>query len=117
MSKLSSIFVCGLVASIFSFSAQAFPGSPPSQVSASDVTQVRDFCGSAFTATPGAPAFQMARRTGYIAPLVVAPAAVSGRTTHRVSIRLLLLCPIRPVRPHALTINPLQDVSTDGVLE
>jgi hypothetical protein len=46
MAKMASILACGVMASIFSFDAQALPGSPASvQVAASDVIQVRGFCG------------------------------------------------------------------------
>jgi hypothetical protein len=81
MSKIASIVACGLVASLFPFSAEAFPGSPSSQVSTSDVMQVRDFCGLGFHRNPwgtcvpnGTPYGYVA--PGYVAPVVVAPPAV-----------------------------------------
>ena len=81
MSKIASIVACGLVASLFSFSAEAFPGSPSPQVSTSDVMQVRDFCGLGFHRNPwgtcvpnGTPYGYVA--PGYVAPVVVAPPAV-----------------------------------------
>jgi hypothetical protein len=65
MSKIASIFACSLLASIFSFDAQALPASAsPAQVGAPEVTPVRDFCGLGFHRDPTAPvcptAFPMA---------------------------------------------------------
>jgi hypothetical protein len=76
MSKIASILACGLVASIFPFSAQAFPGSPASQVSASDVVLVRDFCGLGFHRNPWGACVPNGAPYGYVAPVVVAPAVV-----------------------------------------
>jgi hypothetical protein len=76
MSKIASILACGLVASIFSFSAHAFPGSPASQVSAPDVIQVRDFCGLGFHRNPWGACVPNGAPLGYVAPVVVAPAVV-----------------------------------------
>jgi hypothetical protein len=45
MAKIASILACGLAALIFSFNAQAFPSTFAPQVAASDVIQVRGFCG------------------------------------------------------------------------
>lgn len=80
MSKIASILACGLVASIFPFSAQAFPGSPAPQVSASDVLLVRDFCGLGFHRNPWGACVPNGAPLGYVAPVVVAPAvAVAPR--------------------------------------
>lgn len=76
MSKLASVFACGLMASIFPFNAQAFSGSPAAQISAFDVTQVRNFCGLGFHRNPWGACVPNGAPYGYIAPLVVAPAAV-----------------------------------------
>jgi hypothetical protein len=76
MSKIASILACGVVASIFPFSAQALPGSPASQVSASDVILVRDFCGLGFHRNPWGACVPNGTPYGYVAPVVVAPAAV-----------------------------------------
>jgi hypothetical protein len=49
MSKIPSISACCAVASLFSFGAQAFPGSPaPAKMAVSEVTRVRVFCGPGF---------------------------------------------------------------------
>ena len=45
MAKIASLLVCGLVASTFSFNAHAFSNTFAPQVAASDVIQVRGFCG------------------------------------------------------------------------
>ena len=76
MSKTASILVCGLAASIFSFNAQALPGSPASQMSASDVTLVRDFCGLGFHRNPWGACVPNGAPYGYVAPVVAAPAVV-----------------------------------------
>jgi hypothetical protein len=76
MSKIASSLACGLVASIFPFSAQAFLGSPASQVSASDVLLVRDFCGLGFHRNPWGACVPNGAPLGYVAPVVVAPAVV-----------------------------------------
>jgi hypothetical protein len=71
MSKIVPILVCGVVASIFSFDVQAFPGLPaPAQFGAPDVVLVRIFVGSAFTAVLTAPACPTARRTVMWRPLL-----------------------------------------------
>jgi hypothetical protein len=76
MSKIVSILAGGLMALIFPFSAQAFPGLPASQVSASDVVQVRDFCGLGFHRNPWGACVPNGVPYGYVAPVVVAPAVV-----------------------------------------
>jgi len=78
MSKIASILVCGLVASLFPFSVEAFPGSPSSQASTSDVMQVRDFCGLGFHRNPWGTCVPNGTPYGYVAPapVVVAPSAV-----------------------------------------
>jgi hypothetical protein len=49
MSKIASILACCAVATMFSFDAQALPGSPMrAQVAASDVILVRGSCGPGF---------------------------------------------------------------------
>ena len=45
MAKTASILMCALAALTFSFNAQAFPSVLAPQVAASDVIQVRGFCG------------------------------------------------------------------------
>jgi hypothetical protein len=45
MAKTASILMCALAASTFSFNAQAFPSVLAPLVAASDVIQVRGFCG------------------------------------------------------------------------
>ena len=45
MAKIVSILACGLAASTLSFHAEAFPSTPAPQAAASDVIQVRGFCG------------------------------------------------------------------------
>jgi hypothetical protein len=52
MSKTATVLACGLAASIFSFNAQAFPGSSVPQLAASDIVEVRDFCGLGFHRNP-----------------------------------------------------------------
>ena len=76
MSKTTLILACGLLASVFPFSAQALPGSPVPQVSASEVTLVRDFCGLGFHRNPWGACVPNGAPYGYVAPVVVAPAPV-----------------------------------------
>jgi hypothetical protein len=76
MSKTASILACGLMASIFPFSAQAFPASPTSEVATSGFTQVRDFCGLGFHRNPWGACVPNGAPLGYIAPVIVAPAVV-----------------------------------------
>jgi hypothetical protein len=73
MSKIASILVCGVMASIFSFSAQAFSVSSASQVAASDVIPVRGFCGLGFHRGPYGGCVPNGVPYGYVAPVVVAP--------------------------------------------
>jgi hypothetical protein len=74
MSKIASILACGVMASVFSFGAQAFPGSStPAQVSASEVMPVRDFCGLGFHRDPYGVCVPNGVPYGYAAPVVVAP--------------------------------------------
>jgi hypothetical protein len=74
MSKIASILACGVMASIFSFDAQAFPGSPASaQVAAPEVMLVRDFCGLGFHRDPYGVCVLNGVPYGYAAPVVVAP--------------------------------------------
>ena len=75
MSKIASILACGLVASIFSFNAQAFPGSSAPQVATSDTIKVRDFCGLGFHRGPYGACLPNGVPYGYVAPVVVAPYA------------------------------------------
>jgi hypothetical protein len=78
MSKIVPIFVCGVVASIFSFDVQAFPDSPaPVQIGAPDVVLVRDFCGLGFHRGPYGACVPNGTPYGYVAPVVVAPNAAS----------------------------------------
>ena len=77
MSKLASIFACGLVASILPFSAQALPVPAASPVVAgSDVIQVRDFCGLGFHRNPWGACVPNGVPFDYVAPIVMAPAVV-----------------------------------------
>jgi hypothetical protein len=73
MSKIASILACGLVASTFSYSAQAFPGSSAAQVATSDVILVRGFCGLGFHRGPYGGCVPNGAPYGYVAPVVVAP--------------------------------------------
>ena len=75
MSKTASILACGLVASIFSFNAHAFPGSSAPQVAASDIIEVRGFCGLGFHRGPYGACVPNGVPYGYVAPVVVAPYA------------------------------------------
>jgi hypothetical protein len=36
-----------------------------------------------------------------------------GRAARRLSIRLLLLCPLQPLRPHSVMINPMREAVAD----
>ena len=116
MSKLASIFACGLIASIFSIQCSSL-----SRIAGFSSIGVRCDAGAGFLRARLSPQPLGRLRSKWRAVrLHRAPgcsAGRRGRAAHRVSIRLLLLCPVRPVRPHAVTINPVQDVSTDGVLE
>ena len=74
MSKIASILACGVMASMFSFDAQAFPGSPtPAQVAAPEVMLARDFCGLGFHRDPYGVCVPNGVPYGYVAPVVVAP--------------------------------------------
>ena len=75
MSKIASLLVCGVIASIFSVDAQAFPGPPTSQAAASDVIPVRGFCGLGFHRGPYGGCVPNGVPYGYVAPVVVAPYA------------------------------------------
>ena len=76
MSKTASILACGLAASIFSFNAQAFPGPSVPQLAASEIVEVRDFCGLGFHRNPWGACVPNGAPYGYVAPVVVAPAVV-----------------------------------------
>jgi len=75
VSKITLIFGCGLVASTFSFSAHAFPGPSAPRMPASDVVQVRGFCGLGFHRGPYGGCVPNGVPYGYVAPVVVAPYA------------------------------------------
>jgi hypothetical protein len=75
MSKIASILACGLVASTFSFSAQAIPASSAPAVAASDVIMVRGFCGLGFHRGVYGACVPNGAPYGYVAPVVVAPYA------------------------------------------
>jgi hypothetical protein len=66
---------CGVMASIFSVDAQAFPGPSTSQAAASDVIPVRGFCGLGFHRGPYGGCVPNGVPYGYVAPVVVAPYA------------------------------------------
>jgi hypothetical protein len=72
---MASILVCALAGSILSFSAQAFPVSPTSQLAASDFIPVRGFCGLGFHRGPYGGCVPNGVPYGYAAPVVVAPYA------------------------------------------
>ena len=74
MPKIASGLACFVVASIFSFGAQALPGSPaPAQVTSSEIVQVRGFCGLGFHRGPYGNCVPNGVPYGYVAPVVVAP--------------------------------------------
>lgn len=73
MSKIASILACGLVASIFSCSAQAFPGSSAPQTASSDLILVRGFCGLGFHRGLYGACVPNGAPYGYVAPVVAAP--------------------------------------------
>jgi hypothetical protein len=76
MSKIASILACSAMVLIFSFDAQALPGSPaPAQMAAPDVMLVRDFCGLGFHRGPYGACVPNGVPYGYVAPVVVAPYA------------------------------------------
>jgi len=64
-----------LVASIFSFNTQAFPGASAPQLAGSDVLLVRGFCGLGFHRGPYGACVPNGVPYGYVAPVVVAPYA------------------------------------------
>jgi hypothetical protein len=75
MSKTASIVACSLVASIFSFNAQAFSALSAPRVTAPDIIEVRGFCGLGFHRGPYGGCVPNGVPYGYVAPLVVAPYA------------------------------------------
>ena len=75
MSKIASILACGLVASIFSFNARAFPAPSAPRATASDVIEVRGFCGLGFHRGPYGGCAPNGVPYGYVAPVVIAPYA------------------------------------------
>jgi hypothetical protein len=85
MSKTASILACCLVASIFSFNAHAFPGSSAPQVAASDIIEVRGFCGLGFHRGPYGGCVPNGVPYGYVAPVVVAPYAAPVVVAPRVA--------------------------------
>jgi hypothetical protein len=90
---------------IFSFDAQALPGSPaPAQMAAPDVMLVRDFCGLGFHRGPYGACRPNGVPYGYVAPRGRSSLCCTGcgRAAGSVPVRLLLLWPIRPLRPHAV---------------
>lgn len=77
MSKIASILACSVLASIFSFEAQALPGSPARiAVASPEVIPVRGFCGLGFHRGPYGYCVRNGVPYGYVAPVVVAPAVV-----------------------------------------
>src|SRR5664279_3794035 len=72
MSRIASMLACCAVASVFSFGAQAFPGSraPATQVAAPEVTLVRGFCGLGFHRGPYGGCMRNGVPYGYVAPPV-----------------------------------------------
>jgi hypothetical protein len=75
MLKTASIFACAVMASIFSFEAQAFPIAP-AQAPTTEVLQARGFCGLGFHRGPYGYCVRNGVPYGYVAPVVVAPAVV-----------------------------------------
>ena len=75
MSKTASSLVCGLAASIFSFDAHAFPASSTPQLAASNIIEVRGFCGLGFHRGPYGACVPNGVPYGYVTPVVVAPYA------------------------------------------
>jgi hypothetical protein len=74
MSKIASGLACFVVASIFSFGAQALPGSPaPAQMTSPEIVQVRGFCGLGAHRGPYGNCVPNGVPYGYVAPVVVAP--------------------------------------------
>jgi hypothetical protein len=76
MSKTASILACGLAASIFSFNAQALPGPSLSKLAATDIVEVRDFCGLGFHRNPWGACVPNGAPYGYVAAVVAAPAVM-----------------------------------------
>ena len=72
MSKTVSILACSLLASIFSFNAQAFPRSSAPQLATSDIIEVRGFCGLGFHRGLYGACVPNGVPYGYVAPVVVA---------------------------------------------
>jgi hypothetical protein len=104
MSKTASIVACSLVASIFSFNAQAFSALSAPRVTAPDIIEVRGFCGLGFHRGPYGGCVPNGVPYGYVAP---GRSALCGtrcsRAARGLSIRLLLLCSIRPQCPDSVT--------------
>ena len=75
MPKIASMLACCAVASLFSFDAQALPGSPAlAHVAAPEVMLVRGFCGLGFHRGPYGGCVRNGVPYGYVAPPVyVAP--------------------------------------------
>jgi hypothetical protein len=75
MSKITSVFVCGVAVLIFSFDAQAFQGSPAriAVPSPDEVIPVRGFCGLGFHRGPYGYCVRNGVPYGYVAPVVVPP--------------------------------------------
>jgi hypothetical protein len=76
MSKIASILVCSVMGTMFSFGAQAFPGSSaPATLGAPEVTLVRGLCGLGRHRGPYGGCVLNGVPYGYVAPVVVAPYA------------------------------------------
>jgi hypothetical protein len=75
MLKIASILACGVMASIVSSDAQAFPNASVLAQVAPEVTQVRGFCGLGRHRGPYGGCVLNGVPYGYVAPVVVAPYA------------------------------------------
>jgi hypothetical protein len=77
MSKIALVLACSVVASVFSFEAQALPGVPSNfPVAAPEIMPVRGFCGLGFHRGPYGYCVRNGVPYGYAAPIVVAPPVV-----------------------------------------
>jgi hypothetical protein len=74
MSKIALILACSVVATVFTFEAQALPGVPAHfPVATPEVTPVRGFCGLGFHRGPYGYCVRNGVPYGYGPPVVVAP--------------------------------------------
>jgi hypothetical protein len=77
MSKIALVLACSVVASVFTFEAQALPGMPAYfPVATPEATPVRGFCGLGFHRGPYGYCVRNGVPYGYGPPVVVAPPIV-----------------------------------------